>query len=125
MTKTNLGTVVTVQIIDGFTDMCGQYNRYHKQIITEILGYDSNGMPIKSTYIEGMYKVTLKDENGELRTIQFYGRKPELESKLRYPKNEAKKDDPWKEYGAYLQSLQKGSLADRIRYAEILENSIL
>ena len=72
--RTFQGTIVDVQLVDGFTDRHGQHNRYSKQIITEILGHDRDGMPIKNTYTEGMYRVTVVDPLGNTRQFEHYGK---------------------------------------------------
>ncbi|MBI2673575.1 hypothetical protein HYX19_04900 [Candidatus Woesearchaeota archaeon] len=128
MTKTkNSGTVLDVQVIDGFFDQHKQYVRYHRNRESIIVGYSADGTPNVKESEVGMYSVTLKDQEGKLRTTKFYGKKPELGSQLIFqPTGDEEKPDIWKEHGAYLQSLLTSpSLSDRIRYAGILDKTVL
>jgi hypothetical protein len=67
-------TVVDVQLVDGFKDKFGQYNRYDKNHVQEILGYDLNGMPIVESYVRGMYEVTVVNPQGNIRVFQHFGK---------------------------------------------------
>ncbi|MBI1973087.1 hypothetical protein HYS50_03710 [Candidatus Woesearchaeota archaeon] len=72
--RTCEGTVIDVQLVDGFTDRHGQYNRYSRNKVTEIHGYDKGGMPVVETFTQGMYRVTVVDSQGRIRQFEHFGK---------------------------------------------------
>ena len=79
--KTFSGTVVDVNFVSGEGK-----NNFHKQSVTLIHGYDRGkpAMPIKETYLEGVYDVTLRNPDGTQRTFRVFGKPPEVESEQKY-----------------------------------------
>jgi len=61
--------VVSVRQLSGFYDRFNQWNNYVKQNRLRIEGYDDNGRPIVSNTMFGMFRFILKDEKGNLRTL--------------------------------------------------------
>ena len=83
--KTFEGTVVDVQIVDGFFSCGGkQYNRYSKHLQTDIQGYDESGMPIKDSYYVAQYRAIVLNQKGETKSFERHGRVPEV-GFIRYP----------------------------------------
>ena len=80
--KTFSGTVVDIIFVSGE----GRHN-FHKQWVTLSHGYDREGMPIRETYLEGVYDVTLRNPDGTQRTFRVFGKPPEVESKQTYRLN--------------------------------------
>ena len=74
------GTVVDVQLVDGYIDRHDQYVRYSKQPITEIVGHDQNGVPIKDTYIHGLYRITVVNSHGKAKQFLRTGKPPKIGS---------------------------------------------
>jgi len=83
-TKTFEGTVLDVQLIDGFIDHLGEHCRYWKNSHSDILGYDNDGNPIIDEYIVAGFRVTLVNPQGEAKTFKKYGRLPEIGSQQSY-----------------------------------------
>ena len=79
--KTFSGTVVDVNFVAGEGK-----NIFHKQCVTLIHGYDrvNPGMPIKETYLEGVYDVTLRNPDGTQRKFRVFGKPPEVGSEQKY-----------------------------------------
>jgi len=82
--KTFEGKVIDVQIVDGFTDRFGQHNRYLRNEVTEIHGYNKDGMPITETYTIGEYRVIVVDTEGNLRQVEHYGKPFKIGSQQRF-----------------------------------------
>ena len=82
--KTFEGTVVGVEIVDGFTDRFNQHNRYWKQNVKAITGYDESGMPIIDEYTVGQYKAIVVNPQGQIKTFERHGRVPEIGSQQSY-----------------------------------------
>src|SRR3989344_7420578 len=79
------GTVVDVQLVDGFFSCGGkQYNRYSKQNVRAITGYDNQGMPIVDEYTIAQFRIALLSPQGKIRTFERDGRVQEVCSTQSY-----------------------------------------
>ena len=77
--RTFSGTVLDVNFVSGE----GRHN-FHKQSVTLHHGYDGEGMPIKESYVEGGYDVTLRNPDGAQKTFRVFGKPPEVGTEQKY-----------------------------------------